>query len=247
MNSEIYAATQGLVARQLQLDVIANNLANANTTGFRETKPFFHTFNQAIEEGPLNPLNGAANNQPVLSGNFHKPVEGALRHTASPLDFALRGDGYFKLDTPFGQRYTRNGHFQLASNGDLVTAQGYQVLDSNGRNINLSGGAITSDKEGNLSVDGIQRAKLGVVNLTDPNGLVPEEDNLFANIGAQNPETPYRGSVNQGFLESSNVNVAEQMILMIEAHRAYESNIRLIRTVDQDMNRASIQTLGSSR
>lgn len=246
MKSEIYTAAQGLIARQIQLDNIGHNLANANTTGFREVSPFFRSYNLALEEGPANPMNNAANNQPVATGVYFHSKQGSVKQTGNPLDIAIAGDGFFKLNTPFGQRYTRNGHFGIDANGTLQTSQGFQVLDSNDQPIvldrNLTDIHIT--KVGDLVQNGNVVGRIKMVTFADNNQLTPEEDGLMA---MQNPvaaEQAATGQMHAGALETSNVNVAKQMIDMITAHRAYDINIRTIRTIDSSMTEGVMRGFG---
>ncbi|MCB1050528.1 MAG: flagellar basal-body rod protein FlgF [Acidobacteria bacterium] len=243
MNSEIYTAAQGMVARQIQMDLISHNMANANTTGFRSVDSFFQVYNRSLEQGPSNPLNNAANNQPVLAGSFTIQKEGQLKMTGNPADLAIKGKGYFKVQTPFGNRYTRNGHFGVNGNGNLVTDNGYLVLGTGDQPISVSGDWKVG-RAGQIVVDNQTVGQLALVDVTDPAGLVPEEDTLLASLSAQNQEQPAQAEVLQGYLETSNVDIAQQMVSLIEAHRSYEMNTRLIRSIDREMNQAVIQALG---
>lgn len=244
MQAELYTSAQGLIARQLQLDVVSNNLANANTTGYREVSPFFRTFNAAIEDGPQNPLNGAANNQPVATGVFMHDKIGAIKHTSNPLDMAIEGDGYFKVRTDDGLiRYTRNGAFTMNNQGELTTHRGYRVLDSQEQPIRLDPQAQRTEFGfgGEVVQDGQRVAQIALVTFQDKTTLRPEEDVLVANENPNAQEVPTTARLMTRHLESSNVNVAEQMISLINAQRAYEANTRVIRTIDQS-SANSLQT-----
>lgn len=256
MRSELYTAAQGLIARQLELDAASNNLANINTTGFRKTTPFFRTLNLAIEDGPRNPLNGAANNQPVAGGIFIHSEQGAIRQTGNNLDMAIQGEGFFKLNTPFGARYTRNGQFTIRPNaGDpnkanLITQAGYEVLGRDGNPITLNPNAsdLVIDKTGRVYQEQNEVGRIALVTFNDKAALVPEENNLLANldpqaVGAEVPVEQPQGEINQRSLEMSNVNVAQEMMRLIEMQRAYEMNTRSIKTIDAQNDRA-IQSLG---
>jgi len=247
MRPEIYTAAQGMVARQLELDMVANNIANASTTGFREVSPFFRSFNEALLDGPRNPLNNAANNQPVAAGVFLHDQAGSVKHTGQPLDLALDGQGFFKVATPDGPRYTRNGHFTLAPldrfTGKLVTDRGYDVLDVNGAPVTLDLNAddVVIDGSGVVSQDGVARGRLAIVDFDVDQGLTPEEDTLIAMLDPAAQEIPAQGRVRAGFLETSNVNIAQQMIRMIAAQRAYEMSARTLRNIDTGLNQAAIR------
>ena len=247
MDSEIYTAAQGLIARQYQLDTVANNIANVSTTGFREMMPFFRSHNKALAEGPVNPLNGAANNQPVIAGIYAHSKQGPIKSTGEPLDLAINGEGYFKLNTAFGPRYTRNGHFTLKpldrNTGILVTDRGYEVLDTFGNPIRLDLRAedFHISREGRVIQDGVERGQIGLVTFDVKDGLVPEEDTLLAMQDPIAQEIPAGGEMRQGYLEASNVNIAKQMIDMIAAQRAYEAHTRTVKAIDMGMNQAVIQ------
>ncbi|CAM2007394.1 flagellar basal-body rod protein FlgF [Acanthopleuribacter pedis] len=254
MRSELYTAAQGLIARQLELDAASNNLANINTTGFRKTTPFFRTLNLALEDGPRNPLNGATNNQPVAGGIFIHSEQGAIRQTGNNLDLAIQGEGFFKLNTPFGPRFSRNGQFTIRPNGaeanraTLVTQAGYEVLGRNGNPITLNPNArdLVIDRSGRVYQEQNEVGRIALVTFQDKAALVPEENNLLANLDPQavevNVEQP-QGEMNQRSLEMSNVNVAQEMMRLIEMQRAYEMNTRSIKTIDAQNDRA-IQSLG---
>lgn len=238
MNSEIYTAAQGLVSRQIQLDAISNNIANSSTNGFREVSPFFKAYNRALDNGPLNPMNNAANNQPVAAGVFFHSKQGPIKETGNPLDVAIEGEGYFKLNTPFGQRYTRNGHFTIDVRGTLVTEQGYQVLDTQDRPITLGTNRtdVSVSSLGAVTQDGSQVGQLKLVTFANKNDLIPEEDNLLVMQNPTSGEIAADGRLSGGFIETSNVNLAKQMIDMINAQRAYELNVRSVRTIDTNFN-----------
>lgn len=246
MQSELYTAAQGLLARQLHLDNIANNIANGSTTGFREVTPFFRSYNKALEEGPANPLNNAANNQPVIAGLFQHSRQGSIKHTGQPLDVAISGEGLFKVNTPFGNRYTRNGHFGLDENGMLTTQNGYPVLTSQGNTITLNRDykEITITREGEVTQDGTSVGKIGMFTFADKASLTPEEDTLLFMQDPTAVEQPAKGQLIKGALENSNVNVAKQMVDLITAQRAYDMNIRTIRTIDSTMNQGVIRGFG---
>jgi flagellar basal-body rod protein FlgG len=244
MQAELYTSAQGLIARQLELDVVSNNLANANTTGYREISPFFRTFNAAIEDGPQNPLNGAANNQPVATGVFMHDKSGSIKNTDNPFDMAIQGEGYFKVRTNDDIiRYTRSGAFTLNQAGELTTQKGYRVLDTQEQPIvlNRQAGLTEFGTNGQVVQDGQIIAQIALVTFEDKTTLAPEEDTLVANLNPNAQEVAANGQIMSRHLENSNVNVAEQMISLINAQRAYEANTRVIRTIDQS-NSGSIQT-----
>lgn len=246
MQSEMYTAAQGLLARQIQLDNIAHNIANSATTGFREVSPFFRSLNEALAEGPGNPLNNAANNQPVAAGVFLHSREGAIKATENPLDLAIAGDGFFKVQTPFGQRYTRNGNFTMNNEGQLVTRNGYPVMDSNDQPIifdpDQTGFYVTS--QGDVLQNGELKGRVKLVTFADKTPLTPEEDTLLVMNDPNAAEQQADGRIMSNALEGSNVNIAKQMVDMITAQRAYEINTRTIKTIDSSFNDGIIRTHG---
>lgn len=246
MKSELYTAAQGLIARQAQLDNISHNIANASSDGFREVSPFFRSYNFALQEGPANPMNNAANNQPVVAGVFYHSLQGAIKETGNALDVAIEGDGFFKLNTPFGQRYTRNGHFGLDASGTLVTAAGYQVMGTDNQPIVLDRdlSEVHISAEGSVVQGGTLRGRINLVSFADKSSLIPEEDLLLALQDPTAAEQPAAGRFLGQAVETSNVNIAKQMIDMITAQRAYDINVRTIRTIDSSMTEGVMRGFG---
>jgi len=245
MQSELYTAAQGLIGRQIQLDNITHNIANANTTGFREVSSFFRSFNQALVDGPENPLNNAANNQPVVAGIFYHSRQGPIKTTNNPLDMAIEGDGFFKVQTPNGVRFTRNGNFGMDNQGQLITSNGYPVLNSNNQPMILNRAEeIYTKQDGTLLQDGNVVGKLNLVTFADKEQMTPEEDTLLVHRNPNAVEQVGTGRILGGHLENSNINLAKQMVDMISMQRAYDANIRVVKTVDTNFNEMAIRGLG---
>lgn len=244
MLAEMYTATQGMLARQHELDIIANNIANVNTSGFRGTNSFITAFNSALDAGLQNPLNGMVNDQSIFRGNYLSNQQGALKNTGGKFDLALEGSGFFKLETPFGTRYTRRGHFQMDSTGALTTEQGYFALDTRGQRIYLGKEKTDIASDGSIFQGETAKGTLAVVDLPNPENLVPEEDVLIASQDPNQAEIPSKARVSQGFLETSNVDVAKEMILMIEAQRSFEMNNKVIKTISTEIEQKMIQVYG---
>lgn len=245
MQPEIYTAAQGLVARQLQLDAISNNIANVNTTGFRETSPFFRAFNMSFENGPQNTLNYNVSLQPVASGVFMHSRQGPMKATGNELDMAIEGDGYFRLETPNGPRYSRAGNFSLNTDGQLINQNGYTVMDTNNQAITLDvTKPVTIGRDGQVVQDAGQIAQIKLVTFNDKENLVAEADTLLRHEAVNPVEQQPEGLIKSGFLEGSNVNIAKQMVNMITMNRAYDANIRTIRAIDSSLNEQAIRGLG---
>lgn len=244
MSGSIYMAASGALYNQRRLEVLSNNLANINTTGFKEEKTYFRVDETppAVREGLLNSaLTPSAPTSPLWQELESRTVfsQGGLKSTGNPLDLALDGDGFFCVQTPEGVRYTRNGSFTLNAEGELTTQDGFAVLGEGGAVALDAGAKITVDEAGNLAVDGVPAARLRLVEFEQPWLLRRMGATLFAP-----PETgageisPKRVSVRQGHLELSNVEAVRTMTEMIEVLRGYESYQRAIRQLDETQAKA---------
>ncbi len=198
-----------------EMQAIANNIANADTTGYREEGLIFSEFVVGTEGGP---------SLSMASGNVRNTslMQGALTLTGSQLDFAIEGDGFFLIGTPDGERLTRAGSFSLSAAGDLVTLSGHNVLDAGGAPIFIPPDAtqVSVSNDGTISADGRLLGQLGLVQPLDPNGLMREGGVLFRPETALEPAEDAR--VMQGHLENSNVDPMLQFSRLIEVQRAYE-------------------------
>lgn len=243
----LWIAKTGLDAQQTRMSVISNNLANVNTTGFKQDRAVFEDLiyqnyrqvgaaNTQQNEVPTG-LNIGTGVKVVATEKNH--TQGNLVTTNNALDLAINGRGFFQVLQPDGTvAYTRDGSFSLDSNGQVVTANGYPLQPA----ITVPQGAqsITVGKDGTVSVQlagQAQPSQVGTIDLADfvnPAGLQPIGDNLFlesGSIGAPQTSTPGLngvGNMQQGMLESSNVNVVEELVSMIETQRAYEMNSKAI-------------------
>ena len=204
---------QSGLMREMQL--IANNIANAATTGFRQEGLIFSEHVQALREGPS--ISMATAN--VRSTSL---MQGTLSGTGSPFDFAIEGEGFFLVETPQGERLTRSGSFTPSAEGELVTNDGFRVLDAGGAPILVPPGAgeISAAADGTLSVGALPIAQIGVVRPVDGLGLIREDGVMFrSDTGTEPVENP---RVVQGFVEGSNVDPIGQIARMIQVQRAYE-------------------------
>jgi flagellar basal-body rod protein FlgG len=252
MNPALWAAKTGLDAQQTRLAVVSNNLANVNTAGFKKGRAVFEDLlyqNVRQVGGATSQDTQAASGLSIGTGVRVVATEktftqGGLNQTGNPLDMAINGRGFFQVLMPDGtQAYTRAGDFQVNSQGQLVTAAGYVVQPG----ITIPSGAqsITIGNDGTVSValagsaTPTQVGSLQLVDFVNPTGLQPRGENLLvesASSGTAQPGTPGLnglGTVSQGAVEASNVNVVEEMVNMIETQRAYEMNTKAIQTADQ--------------
>jgi len=228
----IFTTFSGKAANEIKLDIIANNLANALTAGFKASSPAFDS--DLIEGGPEpDRLPAAYVNIPDSYIQFS---DAPLAQTGNIFDLALLGNGFFAVSTPQGRRYTRNGQFTLDSEKKLITQDGSAVVGENGGDITIEGSQggkdIKIEKDGSIWVDKLFVDKLKIVDFADRKALKYAGTSLFTNTDINNEEAPASGySVAQGAYETSNVNVMKEMVNMMTAMRAYESYTQ----VDQNM------------
>ena len=253
MLRSLQIARTGLDAQQTQLDVVSNNLANVSTIGFKKNRAVFEDLLYQTIRQP-----GAQSSQQTqLPSGFQLGVgvrtvateklfsQGSLTQTNNPLDMAINGRGFFQVQMPDGSvAYTRDGSFQTDSTGTLVTASGYPVVPQ--MQIPVDAQSITLARDGTLSVTQpgnppvvTQLGQVQLANFINVAGLQALGENLFQETAASGapqvniPGTNGLGVLNQSFTESSNVNVAEELVNMIISQRAYELNSRAITASDQ--------------
>jgi flagellar basal-body rod protein FlgG len=260
MLKALYTAATGMKSQQSHVDVIANNLANVNTTGFKRSQTDFEDLMYIVTQAP-----GAQTSQQSRSptgvqiGSGSRLVsttkvfsQGVLEPTQRQLDVAIQGDGFFKITLPDGSTaYTRDGALRTDSQGNLVTPQGFQFADSvsiptdsTGLSIGPDGSVSYLDASG-ASQDG---GRLNLTRFANPSGLRSGGGNLFfetQSSGQPTEGTPGQtglGSLLQGNLERSNVEVVTELVNLIVAQRAYEVNSRAIQTGDQMLSLATTLT-----
>ena len=198
-----------------ELQVVANNIANAATTGYRQEGLIFSEFVKQTEGGPS--LSMARGNVRMTS-----MLQGPLAPTGGMLDLAIEGEGFFLIETPSGERLTRAGNFTLSAQGDLVTPYGFRVLDAGGAPVFIPPDAtnIGLSPDGTLSDNGRPLAQIGLVRPVDGFAMVREDGVMFRADGEIEPVE--EGRIHQGFLEGANVDPIGQVARMIEVQRAYE-------------------------
>jgi flagellar basal-body rod protein FlgG len=252
MNPALWAAKTGLDAQQTRMAVVSNNLANVNTTGFKKSRAVFEDllYQTVTQVGAATSQNTQASSGLALGTGVRVVAtektytQGNLNQTGNALDMAVNGRGFFQVLLPDGTLgYTRAGDFQLSASGQLVTASGYTLQPA----ITIPQGAqsITIGADGTVSAQLAGQAStttVGTLQLADfvnPAGLQARGENLLmesASSGTAQTGGPGQnglGSLLQGSVESSNVNVVEEMVNMIETQRAYEMNTKAIQTTDQ--------------
>lgn len=242
MNSGLYAACAGLIARMEALDTIASNVANSGSTGFRGQEDVFGTvLAQAQHHGRISSLNRATNSYSQMTAPQLNQQEGTLTHTGNELDLAIQGPGFFKLQTANGTAYTRNGHFRVDTGGRLTTDTGEPVLGQNGPII-PGKGPLTISSDGTISSGGAVAGKVAVVVFAPGAQLTSRGASEYA--APATSERPATGfSVEQGALEGSNVSPIDGVVQLIGAQRAAESMRHALTMIDSDMDKTAAQDL----
>lgn len=250
----LYTAWTGMVNEQKRLDVISNNMANADTTGFKKQGVTSQSFDDelAVRIHDNNAYNaskkriGNMNLGVKIGETYHDFSQGSLRETGNTYDLALSGDGFFTIQTTNKQgvtstKYTRDGSFTVNTEGYLVTKDGDYVLDRNGKRIQIPGAQtaanVAFDQNGNVTVDGRTVATLGIASFANPQALLLYGENMYEAL----PEAGLQAStatVHQGYIEMSNTNVIEEMVDMITITRAYEAGQKMVQTVDSTLDKA---------
>ena len=242
-------AARGCLKEEIRMDVIANNLANANVIGYKKNRISFQEVMDQVEgsgAGVTRKGTGPLDSSLVLGKiDFD---QGDIRFTGNTLDFAIYGNGFFKVDTMNGTLYTRKGNFRLDAEGFLVTQEGDKVMGKGGPiNISILGGEIYLDGEGVITVGGAETGQVDVVDFEDYSGLALEGNGLFRNNSQKSEVSPPPETrVKQGYTEISNVNVAEEIVQMIHSLRAFESYQKAIQVIDS-INKMAINEVSRLR
>ncbi len=219
-------ASKGLITQVVKNDIIANNLANASTAGFKRELARFSR-ETAGTDNSLREL--------VISSSTDFG-RGYVRRTGNPMDLAIEGDGFFVVETPDGERYTRAGSFSLNERGELVTAGGFRVLSTSGPVVvDLEEGRLEIANDGTVSVGGISKSALRIVRFRDVSRLERQGGNLFmaGREAGQEDLDQARVNVLTGFLEGSNVNPLEEIVNMISALRTYQAIEKSVKASDE--------------
>lgn len=258
MIKSLWTAKTGLESQQTKLDVISNNLANVSTNGFKRSRPVFEDLLYQNMRQP-----GAQNNiqdrlpsgmqvgtgvRAVATERLH--TQGGLEQTENSRDLAINGEGFFQVLMPDGTTaYTRDGSFQLNENGQMVTANGYPVepaifLPANALSVNVGEDGTVSVRQPGVAIDN-EVGQISVSTFINPAGLQSIGGNLYLETGASGapnenmPGMNGAGRLFQGYVETSNVNVVEEMVNMIQTQRAYEINSKAVSTSDEMLARLS--------
>jgi len=234
----LYIASTAMLAQRKKIDVVSNNLVNAETTGFKKDTLSTSSFNDML----VNSMNDATNKSiGALSYGIYTDQTltsfegGTQEQTGNYMDLSIQGNGLFTVQTTRGIRYTSAGDFTVNSNGNLSTKDGYLVMGDNGP-IVVGKGEFTVDANGNVAQNGVNIDKLSIVNFDITTALQKDGDNLF--MGGNPTANDGQSLVQQGYLEGSNVDVGNEMVSLIEIQRAYEVNQRVLKMIDESLGKA---------
>jgi len=241
MDSGYYAACAGFAAQTQALELIAHNLANLGTAGYRGQQATFRSLLAGSGTVAWNPLNAAVNDFGVLSGSRIDLASGSLTATGNPLDLGIAGAGFFVVKSAQGVVYTRNGGFHLTPDGRMVTAQGDVVLGEQGP-ITLPNGAVSVSADGTVSVDGAVVEKLRLAEFAPNTSLEAVGNALYA--APANAALPAASSsIRQGMLEQSNVSPVESVVQLITVERNADMMQRALSLFDSQLNQTAVQDL----
>ncbi len=229
-------AASGLRSRMESLEMLANNIANATTGGYKSDREFYSLYLAPEAAGADVPAT-----MPVIERPWTDFSQGTLRSTGSPLDVALSGKGFFAVKGPSGPLYTRNGNFRVAANGLLTTPEGYPVRASGGATLTLGAtGEIQIANDGTVRQNGNIIGQLEVADFTSTAGLAKQGKNYFRADPAARPQTPQGTSVEQGHLEDSNTGPAEAAVRLVSVLRQFEMLQKAI-ALGAEMNQRAVQ------
>jgi flagellar basal-body rod protein FlgF len=248
MQNALLVGLSRQVSLERQMDIIANNVANANTNGFKADRSLFEEFlNSGAHED-----NFVGSDRRVSyvqdRGSFRDVGQGPMEQTKAPLDLAISGDAYFAVQTNGGERYTRDGKLSLNNVGQLVTSDGNLVLGTGGpitfqptdHDINVAPDGTVTVVEGSNRTDSI-RGKIRLVGFDDPQKLQKQGLNLYA-VGGATQQADAKSTVQQGYIEKSNVNTVSEMSRMLEVMRLYQGVANLLQQ-QSDLHKTAIEKL----
>ena len=242
MDSGYYAAMTGLVARTQALDTAAANLANAQTPGYRAEREFFRS--ALLGPDALgSQLGRTVNNYGLLGGDRLSMAQGPIESTGNPLDLAIQGEGFFQIQAANGLRYTRDGSFHRAQDGQLVTAAGEPVLSAAGKTISIPPGQVSVGADGVLSVAGGTVTGIGVLTFPKGTNLTPEGTNRYVAPSGSTPLASKSASVRQGALESANQDVIQGSMDLIVMQRQAEMMQKALTVFHTEFNKIATEDL----
>jgi flagellar basal-body rod protein FlgF len=231
-------AASGLRARMQSLDLLANNIANASTSGYKGDGEFYTLFASEAATGNLTEPTAT---MPMIERQWTDFGQGLLQSTSNALDFGLAGKGFFTAKGPSGPLYTRNGSFHVTTNGALVTADGYSLLDQNGEPIKAEPTLpVEVALDGSIHQKGQPLGQFKLVNFKDPLALIKQGNTYFTNTSDQKPVDATDVQVHQGKIEDSNVSSAQGAVRLVNVMRQFEMMQKAV-SISNDMSRQAIE------
>lgn len=237
MNSQLYTAASGLLVEERRIELIANNLANLSTPGYRSQRAFSAVY-QRFAPGAPDAMR-VANASVALAGAYEVPGTGPLRQTGRDTDCALENGTFLVVQTPAGRRYTRAGNLEVTPAGTLADAAGNPVLGTDGRPLGGLGPGAAIQADGRIVEGETDRGRILIVR--DPNGVLRREGSNLLTAEGKDAQIENVGdpALRPGWLEASGVDPVGELVRLIEAQRAFESYQRLISTTMNDVNKAA--------
>ena len=259
MNPALRTSATGMMAQQIRTEVIANNLANVNTTGFKGSRAHFQDLLYQTVQGAAVVGTPDSNTTPAIQvGRGTKLAavqrlhsQGPVEQTSRPLDLAIEGEGFFQIQLPNGQvAYTRDGSFGISDTGTLVTSEGYSVvpgikIPTDASDISISSNGMVSVQQGNDTTQKQEIGRIEIARFMNPAGLQAMGQNLYSETPASGqatvgfPSDDGMGQLLQRYLEGSNVEIVQEMVDMITSMRAYEINSKAIKNAEEMMSTAN--------
>jgi len=243
MEMTFYVMGSKMNGLEESLQLIANNLANTDTPGFKRTLSGFSSVLEGMTQQAIANPAAPSPEWPVLSERTLDLTQGSIRTTGRTLDLAIQGKGFFAVDTPNGPRYTRKGRLYQNSDGDLTDSAGHRIVSQSGAlRLPPEAGQITIARDGQVLADGKPIGQISLVDVPEPALLVPEGSGLLRNDGK--PTKSAVGSqITQGAIEESNVKPMQEMVALIEVSRAYEAATRIMKR-EEALNKQLISNMG---
>lgn len=241
MDSGLYVASSGLIARVRALEVTAQDLANVNTTAYRGSRASFQALLAKGEGQTLSAGMQAVNRHSVVDATTIDLSQGQMKETGNPMDVAIEGSGFLEVETVNGIRYTRNGNFRVSPEGFLLTQEGNKVLGESGP-ITVPPGIVAVGADGAISVNGAVTGKLKLVEFDAPHQLVREGESLFGAPAAA-AHAAQKSNIRQGMLEAANVNAVEATVGLMTLQRHAEMLQRAMSAFHSEFNRAAVEEL----
>lgn len=236
----LYRIGAGMSSKMVRMEILANNLANIDTLGFKRDR----AFQEELDVAAVRPATDGSND--LLIHQVVDFSEGSLKQTNNQLDVAIQGRGFFVLDTPAGPRYTRNGHFQMGLEGTMISSGGYPVMGTNGKLqlpdvYRLTQGSVQISESGDVTVDKQTVGRLRIADFQDYSQLTKDDEALFAaSPEAGLVEGPGKlTGIRQGYVEESNVEGIEEMVSMIDLSRSFEAEQKALQAQDTTLGQAN--------